>query len=109
MIDRLNRIVGRQRAWLPPEGARVSENFWLQFEQAEQYDKEVRAEIDKQAKGTHYWNHPLSKLFSHDTDEKAAALAAIDSATTTVLERHGINVDFRLESGQQEQLLLEAA
>lgn len=109
LIDRLNRIVGRQRAWLPPEGERVSDSFWLSFDQADKMDKEVRAEIEKLAKGTQYWNHPLNKLFSHDKADREAAVATVDDATTAVLERHGINVDFQLESGQQQQLLLKAA
>ena len=44
-----------------------------------------------------------------DDERKAKAEAAIDEAVTTVLGRHGINVDFQLENRQSEQPLLLAA
>lgn len=110
LIDRLNLIVGRQRAWIPPEGERVSDNFWLQYEGADKFDKEVRAQIDKAAKGNNYWNHPLHHISCTGDDErKAKAEAAIDKAVTAVLERHGIEVDFRLEDVQHQRLMLKAA
>lgn len=110
LVDRLNRLVGRQRAWLPPEGERVSDAFWLQYDNGEKFDKEVRAEIDKGAKCTSYWNHPLRHIGGAEGDErKTQAEAAIDGAITTVLKRRGIDVDFLLENGQQERLLLKAA
>lgn len=43
LVDRLNRVVGRHRAWLPPENERVPEGFWLQFEQAEKINKRMGA------------------------------------------------------------------
>lgn len=106
LIDRLNRLVGRRRQWLPPEGARVNEAFWLQYEKAEKFDKEIRTEINKRASGN-YWNHPLHQLFSSDKENHAKAISAIDEAAGAVLERHGISVDFLIED--QEQRLLSAA
>lgn len=35
LIDRLNRIVGKQRAWLPQDGQDGSTGFWEQYEKAE--------------------------------------------------------------------------
>lgn len=105
LIDRLNRLVGQQRRWLPPEGTRVSDVFWLQYEKAEKFDKELRAELNKGARNR--WNNPLHALFSSDADNKAEAEAAIDEAATIVLERHGISVDYRVED-QAQPLLLAA-
>lgn len=34
LVDRLNRLVGAQRAWLPPEGETVNDAFWLQYDRA---------------------------------------------------------------------------
>jgi hypothetical protein len=104
LVDRLNRLVGKSRQWLPPEGARVSDAFWLSYTSAEKFDKELRAEVAKTARTR--WNHPLSGLFSSDPDNKAEAEAAIDEALSVVLERHGINVDHQIE--QRAQLLLAA-
>ena len=41
LIDRLNRTVGKHRAWLPPSGETVSPEFWVQFEQAEKITKKM--------------------------------------------------------------------
>ena len=110
----MNRLVGRHRKWLPPEEARVSEAFWLQYEDAEKYDKEFRAEVDKLHKQNNpranWWNHPLEKLDNRASEnENFEAAKTVDDAMTAVLERHGINVDFQLEGGQQDLLMLKAA
>lgn len=107
LVDRLNRLVGRHRQWLPPEGVKVPEAFWLSFDSAEKFDKELRAEINKTA-GRNHWDHPLYNLFSTEESKKARATEAIDDATTAVLERHGINIDFQVEDRQPELLLLAA-
>ncbi|MDK9702511.1 MAG: DUF4942 domain-containing protein [Sulfuritalea sp.] len=107
LVDRLNRLVGRHRQWLPPEGAKVSDAFWLSFDSAEKLDKELRTEINNAA-GRSYWDHPLHNICSGDEDRKARAMEAIDDAATVVLERHGINVDFQIDAQQPEQLRLAA-
>lgn len=112
LIDRLNLMVGRHRGWLPPPEARVREAFWLQYESAEKYDKEVRAEINKNARGTSSWDHPLHNLYNNGDDARRnKAGNAVDEAVTAVLERKGINVDFLVEADEQQQacLLLKAA
>lgn len=45
LIDRLNRLVGRHRQWLPPEGEKVSDEFWLQYDMAEKFDAKVRKSV----------------------------------------------------------------
>ncbi|MDD5056584.1 MAG: DUF4942 domain-containing protein [Sideroxydans sp.] len=107
LVDRLNRLVGRHRKWLPPEEARVSDAFWLQYDNAEKFDKEIRVEVQKGIRN--YWDNPLSHLTGCDDERKTKAHESMDVAITAVLERHGINVDFLLQSKQQEHLLLEAA
>lgn len=110
LIDRLNLLVGRHRQWLPPVEACVSEAFWLQYESADKFDKEIRAEIDKRAKGENTWNHPLYSLYRSGSDElKTKSETVIADAISAVLERHGINVDFQVEDGRQGCRLLEAA
>ena len=101
-------MVGRHRAWLPKEGERVSEAFWLQFDDAAKYDKEFRAEIHKRAKGSSSWDHPFSTMNQNDK-QGAEAVAKIDEAITAVLERKGINVDFQLENSPNPKLALKAA
>jgi hypothetical protein len=106
MVDRLNRLVGRHRRWLPPEGERVSDAFWLQYEKAERYQDELLKEVAA-SNGNNY-NSPLRKL-SQDEASRQSALEQIDIAMSTVLERHGINVDIKLEDQTAQQQLLLAA
>lgn len=39
LIDRLNRLVGKERQWLPTDEKQGSKAFWQQFEQAEKVTK----------------------------------------------------------------------
>lgn len=106
LMDRLNRLVGRHREWLPPEGERVPEAFWLQFDQSEKLDAEFRAEVAKQRLSA--CRDPLWHLSrKHHDDERAQAEAGMDAVMTAVQERHGIRLD-ALEAPRQTPLLLAA-
>jgi hypothetical protein len=118
LVDRLNRFVGKRRAWLPLEGERVSDAFWLQYEKAEKFDKSVREEIKKRSQGKSAWGWqgPLSYAFSDhqrhgEVDKVTEAQALLDDAVSAVLEQNGISTDFRLTNDRspQQTLLLEAA
>lgn len=109
LVDRLNRMVGRHRQWLPDEGERVSKDFWLQFEKSESLDKELRTEIARGPKGQ-WWDNPLEAMHRSPDDERGAkGYALFEAALHTVLERHGINVNFQLEAPTQVALPLLAA
>jgi len=103
LIDRLNRMVGRHRRWLPPEGERVSDDFWLQYDQAEKLDKEVREEIKGVKVG--FWGDPFRYLNSVDPDDRAKIQATLDGALSVVQHRHGIDADALLEPPQQQRQL----
>ena len=107
LVDRLNRLVGRHRQWLPPEDARVSEEFWLQYEQAERLDKEVREQVD--ATKISRWRYTLDYLRSMDEEMKKEAHEHLDEAINTILRRHGINPDAVLEPPKNEMKLLKAS
>jgi hypothetical protein len=99
LIERLNLLVGRQRRWLPPEDVRISDAFWLQYEKAEAFDKEVNAEITAQAKSQGYrWDDPRRRLNDTETAVAQRAQAAIDQALDAVLEKHGIKVQGLLDT-----------
>lgn len=57
LVDRLNRIVGRERQWLPPEGERVSDSFWLQYEKAEK----ITTLMDKESDVHNQWPYKLNE------------------------------------------------
>lgn len=94
LVDRLNRFVGRRRGWLPPEGERVSDAFWLAYEQAEKLDPEVRAHATRAARSTgrYYsrWSDPVEQLFRGHTEEYDAANALVLGALEHVLTQHGL-------------------
>jgi hypothetical protein len=111
LIDRLNRLVGRHRQWLPQDDDCVSKDFWIQYEGAEKLDKEFRAEINKQAPKYHYgWSGPLGVIANgpreHDDGNYAKAEQLANDAASVVLDRHGINIDFMIENTEQGTLLL---
>ncbi len=108
LVDRLNRLVGTHRGWLPQPGERVSEDFWLMWDKAEKFDKEFRAELAKGRR--HFYSDPLWQVTRDGSDHEAEQAAdAIDAALETVLQRHGINTNFQIEhKPQQDQLLLAA-
>lgn len=96
LIDRLNKIVGRHRQWLPSEGTRVSDAFWLQYDKAEKFDKEVREEVSKTRRS--YWDDPLRRITSGDDQERAMAHEILTGAIATVLEKNGIDPNALLEA-----------
>lgn len=100
LVDRLNRLVGRERAWLPPEGERVSDEFWLQFDQAEKFDAELRKEVASGCKRS--WEDPFWKLTARSGDEQARAVESVTNAIAAVLTRNGINPDAMLEAPKDE-------
>jgi hypothetical protein len=108
LVDRLNRLVGHHRAWLPPAGTPVSEQFWLQFEQSEKFDKEIQAEIKATNRGGRsnlYWDlrqtlDPACQQRANDT---------LDRAISKVHERHGIDVDALIEQAPVQAPLLLCA
>jgi hypothetical protein len=104
MMDKLNRLVGQQRAWIPPETTPVSDDFWTQYAKAEKFDKEFREAVSKTH--TRHWDDPFWKLERGTENEQAEAADRINGAMRAVLEKHGINVDFQLEHKQNEQQLL---
>lgn len=114
LVERLNRLVGRHRQWLPPESSRVSESFWLQYDQAEKFDKELRAEVKARSSksGGWGWYGPLDNVISSNDNERSdKAQQLVDEAATVVLGRHGITVDFQIAEQPQAQhpLMLQAA
>lgn len=95
LMDRLNRLVGAHRKWLPPEGERVSDAFWLQYESAEKFDKEVR---DTAMKGvTRHWDNPLDKATSGNSENRDEGMAKMAEALAQVLANNGIDPNALLE------------
>ena len=110
LIDRLNRVVGQHRRWLPPQDVRVSENFWLQYEQAEKFDKSVRKAVQASSgqRSSYYTRDAYHAMRWGDDAERLRANAAIATAIDSVLESRGIDTEFRIESGPEQPRLTAA-
>lgn len=105
LVDRLNRIVGRHRQWLPPTDAQASSTFWQQYEQAEKFDKEVQQVINTQRRSR--WGNPAFEITSEYSQNREEASRLIDAAVQTVLEHHGIRTENVLEAQQAAQQQIE--
>lgn len=103
LMDKLNRFVGRMRDWLPPEGAKVSDAFWLQYTNADKFDKELRQEVKKTYRNS--WNNPMDDVVYKARGNYEAAMKSVTDSLSTVLERNGINLTNMIEQ-QATQLLL---
>ena len=73
-IDRLNRLVGRERAWLPDDDKQASKDFWKQYDCAEKVTKEMTISVSR-------WGR------LEDNDEKLIA------AHQTACDKLGIKTD----------------
>lgn len=109
LIDRLNRLVGRHRKWLPPTDDGVSKDFWLQYEKAEKFDGEIRKEFASSGAGRSTWNKPSLQSLFHANDRKAESEEVLAQAVQVVLERHGINIEAVIEQHDSGRPLLLAA
>ena len=96
LVDRLNRLVGRHRQWLPPQDDLVNEDFWLAYNDAEKFDAELDAALKARRGSSSYdARHSMS---SSDPDEAQRASAVIEEALSEVLQRHGLQPQPLLES-----------
>ena len=110
LMDKLNRLVGEYRQWLPPNAGQASEAFMRQFNDADRFDKKMREEVERKRKegcaptsrGYSRFENPLRGVFSRDESETAHE--AIYDALTVAHSVHGIQVDFQLQHKQQDAL-----
>lgn len=108
LVDRLNRLVGKHRQWLPPREEDVTPNFWQAYDKADKFDSELRETVAK-ASPRSWGNSPFHDLFSSDKENSAGAASKLVPAIEQVLEANGISPHFQaLEQKQPEQLLLAA-
>jgi hypothetical protein len=111
LIDRLNRVVGRARQWLPEREDLVSKDFWLAYEHAEKFQPEVDrhlGETPRSGRGD-YWNASRDGNLNGDHEAIAQAQDHVAQACLKAAQDHGLDPLKGIEAPQQEQLLLEAA
>jgi hypothetical protein len=106
LIDRMNRLVGHQRRWLPPADTQAGSGFWQQFDQAEKLDKAFHSEVRKRCNhdGRHYRFDPFWAIKHGGELEREQGQSLLTQAMNTVLANHGIDSDTALESDQSGRL-----
>lgn len=94
LVDRLNRLVGKHKGWLPPDDTQASKAFWTAYESAEKFDTEVHGELTKLRKASdrhrRWWDHPARALMNGKDEEHVRAVEAMGMAVDAVLERRGL-------------------
>jgi hypothetical protein len=111
IVERLNRVVGQHRQWLPPTMEQASEDFRRQYEQAERWRAEVEREFAARAQKNSNWQaRHLHGLTSSSDEVVQEASAAMADALESVFERHGIHPFAGIEAASDTApLLLSAA
>jgi len=59
LVDRMNRIVGKRRQWLPDSETAAPQAFWDQYDAAEKVTREMDKELNE---ATHYWRYKEKRL-----------------------------------------------
>lgn len=125
LMDRLNRMVGKRRQWLPPEDNQANADFHAQYARAERFDTELREAF----KNAYSGNSGASRAYgradwalSHvvrtsqkpdaqrfDDREEDESLTCMDQALDKVMQAHGWNPSTALENESAQKPLLLAA
>lgn len=111
LVDRLNRIVGRHRQWLPPQDDLVSRDFWVAYDQAEKFGGAVIQKA-RQALAPRSWRDPIDAAAGPawaDKDDVRQAQQALSEACLSVAEQHGLHPLAAIEAPREQLPLLEAA
>jgi hypothetical protein len=105
LVDRLNRMVGQHRKWLPPSTEQETTGFWQQYEKAEKLDGEIRQafadlKVDERS------NHWIDDAFApHKCGHEKAHQRLMD-AITSVLNKHQIDIETGIETKRTQQLAI---
>jgi hypothetical protein len=78
LIDRMNRLVGKERQWLPQNEAHVSGAFWNQYDQAEKVTKNMKIPVQRYGTGSIENEHVASQFM--DAHLEACEKVGIDVA-----------------------------
>lgn len=106
LVDRLNRMVGQARAWLPPvtADARAPGAFWDQYERAEKFDEQLRKVFAQKTRGRTCTR--ISDAFLPDRSDCQFAHDALANSMTEVLAENGIDLESLLPAPERTTALL---
>jgi len=107
LIERLNRLVGQKRRWLPPEDNLAGKDFWTHIRKAEQRNEDVvKAYLSKAGGCTALGIGQLrgGDKASQETIKRLLVESVIDVATT-----HGLDIVQAIGQGDNRDMLRLAA
>lgn len=95
LVDRLNRLVGARRAWIPAGSETAHPTFWKQYKRADKLDKEIRqavAEEVRQRRGGRpsRCDDPIGEVLKPLTDRQPQSAEILAVAADKVLAKHGM-------------------
>jgi predicted RNA methylase len=98
IVDKLNRVVGRVRNWLPPEAGAANDAFWTQFDKADKFDKQFWKEVSQARKeaGWNSYRDPIWTAEHGSETEKEKSNAILSRAIEATLKANGIDPDLAL-------------
>ena len=86
LIDRLNRIVGQHRQWLPDVDERVPEQFWIQYQGAEK----IQSKLDK--------NSEYKKMSEWGRIHDESNIPKLEKLITLAGEQAGFDMEYLLDN-----------
>ncbi len=104
LMDRFNRVVGKQRQWLPPDvdEGKASKAFWKQYDEAEKVNQAAKVDIHRRLA----WEAEEAR----SPEDRECAAREIDEILQAAHEKVGIKGVFEaIDNNTQTTLLLEAA
>lgn len=116
LVDRLNRLVGQHRRWLPDEPSQAGEDFWRQYREAEKYADDLReafTQAASQIAGRLHWTLSPDSLTRRDFVKGAdarqqQAAQAMQQALEATLQARGYDVQALCLHVESRQLRLAA-
>ena len=101
LMDRFNRVVGKQRQWLPPDvdEGKASKAFWKQYDEAEKVNQAAKVDIHRRLA----WEAEHAR----SPEDRERAAQEIDKVLQAAHEKVGITGVFEAIENSQTTLLLE--
>lgn len=111
LIERMNRMVGQHRRWLPSNEADMKGAFKKQYDEAEKFDKQFREKISNvRAPGIRGGDELLRAMDRNQEDsETRNAIQAASRVFDELLLLNGIDLDGAVEHDRENDLMLLAA
>lgn len=107
LIDRLNRLVGLHRQWLPPEDNLAGQDFWTHIHKAEQFNARVLKTYQSKDGGRKALD--IGRLRFEDKDAKTDIERLLVESVIEVASANGLDIVQAIGHGDSQVTLKLAA